>query len=561
MPSEVGASLGFGAGGNGKKSGSFGVNSGSSNRDSAWVNDMTEITGVNVDIAVAGKTSITGAMIDGDNNLHLTTNELEFKDLHDFERVGETGFGVSTSVGFSTDKEKTALHPNGETSLTLEDTGSDKEQITHATIGAGVIEVGGKVADEAELSGLNRDTTKAQEITKDLTTGTLDATASIDNRVFTNEGRAEIAREHEGLGENLSQIGNGLRNNIITKTIENTRTGDKSLSENFYDYVEQDRQMTELKENRKDLMLALNGMTNFDSEEAKNILQQIADLTAGENGFSGKLQLANVEGNIAGFSYQSNDGEIKNITINLANVDLTKPNELMNVIYHETTNFEEHSRKEQNAINRGKTGAGIFSLKNFGNENTNGMSKTDWIIANADKDTISNGTLGLVSDLYNTATKKGEGEPQVVTATATVGTAVVASGIALATAKFIKDVKDLLSDTLFNSDNSSGQEPENMNNDNGGDKDPNSWCAKHPKLCLDLNKLSSQDKKSIKTYEKRIQEHKEKLEKFKNNPTIKPGMENRSPNEIKLQQERRIKHLQHEIDVFEENIKKILGGK
>ena len=353
-----------------------------------------------------------------------------------------------------------------------------------------MIEVGGKGAD-AELAGLNRDTDMAQEITKDITTGTLDATASIDNRVFTSAGRSEIAREHKGLGENLSQIGNGLRNNIITKTIENTITGDKSLSENFYDYVEQDRQMTELKENRKDLMLALNGMTNFDSEEAKNILQQIADLTAGENGFSGKLQLANVDGNIAGFSYQSNDGEIKNITINLANVDLTKPNDLMNVIYHETTNFEEHKRKEQNAINRGETGAGIFGLKNFGNENTNGMSNTEWIIANADKDTISNGTLGLVSDLYNTATKKGEGEPQVVTATAAVGTAVVASGIALATAKFIKDVKDLLSDTLFNSDNSSGQEPENMNNNdnnNGGDKDPNSWCAKHPKLCLDFKR-------------------------------------------------------------------------
>ncbi len=484
-----GASLGFGAGGNGKKSGSFGVNSGSSNRDSAWVNDITEITGANVDIAVAGKTSITGAMIDGDDNLHLTTNELEFKDLHDFERVGETGFGVSTSVGVSTDKGETSLHPNGETSLTLKDTGHDREQITRATIGDGKIIVGG--VSNPELDGLNRDTTKAQEITKDITTGTLDATASIDNRVFTSEGRAEIAREHEGLGENLSQIGNGLRNNIITKTIENTRTGDKSLSENFYDYVEQDRQMTELKENRKDLMLALNGMTNFDSEEAKNILQQIADLTAGENGFSGKLQLANVDGNIAGFSYQSKDGEVKNITVNLANVDLTKPNDLMNVIYHETTNFEEHKRKEQNAINRGETGAGIFGLKNFGNENTNGMSKTDWIIANADKNTISNGTLGLVSDLYNTATKKGEGEPQVVTATATVGTAVVASGIALATAKFIKDVKDLLSDTLFNNDNSSGQEPENMNNNdnnNGGDKDPNSWCAKHPRLCLDFNR-------------------------------------------------------------------------
>ena len=399
----------------GKGSVGIGFNTGKSNHDSSWVNDMTELTAKNVDINVAGKTSLTGAMIDGSESLHLATNELEFKDLHDFERSTETGYGVNTGVGISTNKEKTNLHPNGETSLTLNDKGYNKEQITRATIGEGVIEV----AQGSDLTGLNRDTSKAQEITKDMTTGTLDTTANIDNRVFTSDGRADIVKQHENLGENLSQIGNGLRNNIITKTIENTITGDKSLSENFYDYVEQDRQMTELKENRKDLMLALNGMTNFDSEEAKNILQQIADLTAGENGFKGKLQLANVEGNIAGFSYQSNDGEIKNISLNLANIDLTKPNELMNVLYHETTNFEEHNRKEQNAKNRGETGAGIFSLKNFGNENTNGMSKTEWIVANADKDTISTGTLGLVSDLYNTATKKGEGEPFIISSALT----------------------------------------------------------------------------------------------------------------------------------------------
>ena len=51
----------------------------------------------------------------------------------------ETGFGVSTSLGVSTDKGETSLHPNGETSLTLKDTGHDREQITRATIGAGVI--------------------------------------------------------------------------------------------------------------------------------------------------------------------------------------------------------------------------------------------------------------------------------------------------------------------------------------------------------------------------------------------------------------------------------------
>lgn len=168
-------------------------------------------------------------------------------------------------------------------------------------------------------------------------------------------------------------------------------------------------------------------------------------------------------------------------------VDLTKPNELMNVIYHETTNFEDHKRKEQNAINRGETGAGIFSLKNFGNENTNGMSNTEWMKEN----NLSIGNIGLLNDITNVANGSGEGETQVVSTA--IGTVVVASGIALATAKFIKDVKDLLLDTLFDSDNSSGQEPENMNNNdnNGGDKEPNSWCAKHPKLCLDFNRSTS----------------------------------------------------------------------
>ena len=91
---------------------------------------------------------------------------------------------------------------NVTTSASLKHTGNDKEQITRATIGAGVIEVGGKVADDAELSGLNRDTTKAQEITKDMTTGTLDTTANIDNRVFTSEGRNSIVNEHKDLKEN-----------------------------------------------------------------------------------------------------------------------------------------------------------------------------------------------------------------------------------------------------------------------------------------------------------------------------------------------------------------------
>ncbi len=56
---------------------SWGFNVGSSNHDSAWVNDVTELRGDNVDINVGGKTSATGAVIavgeDGDLQLGTKT--------------------------------------------------------------------------------------------------------------------------------------------------------------------------------------------------------------------------------------------------------------------------------------------------------------------------------------------------------------------------------------------------------------------------------------------------------------------------------------------------------
>jgi len=167
----IGIGYGTDAKGNdmsGNRNGSGGFNIGSSNHDSAWVNDMTELTGGTVNIHVGGKTSIVGAMIAAgaydesgnfvDNgSLALKTNELEYKDLYDFNTSNENGFGLSASTGSTT--------------LTAKDTGEEKKQTTHATIGQGNITVGGE--DNPELAKLNRDTDKAQEITKDIITGAL----------------------------------------------------------------------------------------------------------------------------------------------------------------------------------------------------------------------------------------------------------------------------------------------------------------------------------------------------------------------------------------------------
>lgn len=71
--------------------------------------------------------------------------------------------------------------------------------------------------------------------------------------------------------------------------------------------------------------------------------------------------------------------------------------------------------------------------------------------------------------------------------------------------------------------------------------------------------LSSSQERAIRSLERRIIEHRLKLESFKKNPTVHPGMENQSPQAIKAQQDARIRHLEKEIETFQENTRKIIG--
>ena len=58
----------------------------------------------------------------------------------------------------------------------------------------------------------------------------------------------------------------------------------------------------------------------------------------------------------------------------------------------------------------------------------------------------------------------------------------------------------------------------------------------------------------------KIQKHQQKLDNFKANPTVRPGMENLPIGVIKRQQGARIKHLETEINTFKNNIAKIKSG-
>ena len=99
---------------------------------------------------------------------------------------------ILINIGQSTDASANNKAPTGSTTFSVKDTGYEKEQETRATIGQGTIIVGGVEQTDDDLTGLNRDVNNAQEITKDMITAALDGSVTIDNRVFTEEGRTEI---------------------------------------------------------------------------------------------------------------------------------------------------------------------------------------------------------------------------------------------------------------------------------------------------------------------------------------------------------------------------------
>ncbi|CAN7718377.1 DUF637 domain-containing protein [Aquipseudomonas alcaligenes] len=75
-----------------------------------------------------------------------------------------------------------------------------------------------------------------------------------------------------------------------------------------------------------------------------------------------------------------------------------------------------------------------------------------------------------------------------------------------------------------------------------------------------IKELTIQQQKSIRSLEAQIAKHEKKIQDFKDNPTIRPGMENMPKEVIQMQQQRRVQHLETEIRTFKNNIEKIKRG-
>jgi len=181
---DINARVVVGAGASGSVSVGYGETSGSK----AWVNQQTTlISRDKLDVNVNGHTQIDGAVLASKtDSLNLDTNTIAYSDIKDHDKKTSSYLNVGISGSNEKGSNSAQQQNNIQTGLPTASgqqkgggggygvtvsgnySNSDREQINRATIGSGTITVrNDMVTGNNSIAGINRDVTKAQEITKD----------------------------------------------------------------------------------------------------------------------------------------------------------------------------------------------------------------------------------------------------------------------------------------------------------------------------------------------------------------------------------------------------------
>jgi Hemagglutinin repeat/Extended Signal Peptide of Type V secretion system len=203
-----GFNLGYGGSTQGNNPGgsvSAGVNQQSGNSDSRTTSQQTQLIARNGANIQAESTTLIGATLASDKNkLDLRTNSLSTQDLNDYSKSSSSGFSVSSGASASAGNVGKVSTVSTVT-VGANRSGHEMQGQTLATIGGGSIK---RLDDGSDIqTTANRDTTKTQVVTKNMDTGGLNASATLDTRVLTQEGRNSIAKDFKDSKEHVEDIG------------------------------------------------------------------------------------------------------------------------------------------------------------------------------------------------------------------------------------------------------------------------------------------------------------------------------------------------------------------
>ena len=400
----------------------------SSERESlSWVNSpSTLIAYSSLSITLEDSLLLQGGIIglgEEGRDMSISAKSIEATHISNSSSKESNGFNLSTSLGRSSNSLGAKL--SGNTEVSILKLGSKKEGVSYATLGSlnpnanitlslqtqpsfskDTILSNTESEKDLQALGVNTNLSSSEQSTQEIQTRALRATLSIDNNLLSSEGREKIKEDFLNLGRNLAQIGRGVTNNILTQSLINTfRDKDTNLFLEMYRYAVIDDTLSSLF-SQEELLNSLNGMTNLDSTQFQEVLNEVSKIASEENGFRATLKIYNNEEITKGYAYSGVEGEW--IGFNTLSNDITNPNKIINTLYHETSNKELHHSNDAYAINRGNSAESIFALKNYANTNTNTISTTQWNQReNAREALRGNGVLKEGNE-YNTKAYLGE---------------------------------------------------------------------------------------------------------------------------------------------------------
>ncbi|MBJ7540060.1 hemagglutinin repeat-containing protein, partial [Marinomonas transparens] len=405
-----GGNVGFGGSG----VSSVGINASKSEGERNWVDQQSGITGGTVNIT-AKDTSLTGAVIaavdengNSTDQLTLTTDTLTVADLQDTDTSKSMGIDLSLSA------DSTTVGANFN--------GHEKEQLTKATVGLGNVTVGGVSIDEqSEFADLNRKAADSQEITKDIERGGLNATATVDNRVFTEEGRNSIKKDVLDTREHAKEI---------AQAVEDVATTDQSVLEvfgNVQDYAKERIVLTQkaMDEAAQEKLKGEKG-----AEGSQEGMQALSDALSEEQGLASNANVEIYDGTqvddntLAIDKTAVNKTEVEgayheasgSILVNMDKTDMTDSSKVAATVVHEQTRHRlaqegetgTLSRDDQTTIatNHGDRAGEVWSaysgLAGISTKST--TSQTTWNATNKTSSVVQAGTAHIAS-IENTELK------------------------------------------------------------------------------------------------------------------------------------------------------------
>lgn len=424
----------------GVSEGSGGVGGGfSSERESlSWVNSpSTLLASHSLNINLEDSLSIKGGIIglgEEGRAMSISAKSIEATHISNSSSKESNGFNLSTSLG----RSSLGVNLSGNTELSLLKLGSKKEGVSYATLGSLNPNITLSLQTQSSFSkdtilsntesekdlqtltnlhtqetlqtlGVNTNLSNTEQSTQEIQSRALRASLSIDNHLFSSEGREKIKNDFLNLGNNLAQIGRGVRNNILTQSLINTfRDKDTNLFLEMYAYALIDDTLSSLF-SQEELLNSLNGATNLDSTQFQEVLNEVSKIASEDNGFRATLKIYNNEEVTKGYAYSGVEGEW--IGFNTLSNDMTNPNKIINTLYHETSNKELHHKSKDDAYasNRGNSAESIFALKNYQGKNKNTISTLEWNQRENTREALRGNGILKEGNEYNTRAWIGQG--------------------------------------------------------------------------------------------------------------------------------------------------------